>query len=466
MCFEKKKNGEDWVECNAEPINQTTDFTDEPPSDPNEYSWFVQPVLGQQEGPPTQVVQLAPGQSNPPYFVMPFIGDNRFYKTAIADLDGDGTLDWVVKQPIESIDPYVDFWVPSGDTYKIEAYANDGTPLWQHDLGWSIEMGIWYSPYIAKDLDGDQQAEVILKTGEGDPRDADGKVTSGPEYLTVLNGKTGALIAQTNWPSRDGLGGYNFASRNQIGVAYLDGVIPHIIVERGTYWYMKVLAYRLDGNTLTEVWHWDNLVGAPEDLKGQGAHWMLAADLDADGFDEVILGSLVLDHDGTPLWTTGLRHPDYVYLSDLDPNRPGWEIYYAVETPQAANGMCMVDAATGEILWGFTEATTHIHFGFCGDITANHDGSECYGGERDDVAKRWLWSADGEILSNETFGATATSIGYWDADRQKELLGDHKITKYQGDILATALYGNINQVADIVGDWREEIIVFTNAALG
>jgi rhamnogalacturonan endolyase len=79
---------------------------------------------------------------------------------------------------------------------QLEAYRGDGTFLWRHDLGWSIEQGIWYSPYVVYDLDGDGRAEVALKTGEGDPRDADGRVQTGPEYLTILDGQTGKPIAQ------------------------------------------------------------------------------------------------------------------------------------------------------------------------------------------------------------------------------------------------------------------------------
>ncbi|MGI6355594.1 MAG: hypothetical protein ACOX6W_10935 [Lentisphaeria bacterium] len=94
-------------------------------------------------------------------------------------------------------------WYKSPDTYKLEAFLGDGTRLWTRDLGWSIERGMWYSPYIVYDFNGDGKAEVAVKMGEGDPRDEDGRVTSGPEWLVILDGMTGEDIARAPWPSRE-----------------------------------------------------------------------------------------------------------------------------------------------------------------------------------------------------------------------------------------------------------------------
>ena len=86
---------------------------------------------------------------------------------------------------------------------------------------------------------------------------------------------------------------------------------------------------------------------------GQGGHWTYAADIDEDRKDEVILGSCALDHNGKELWTTGLGHSDGAYVGDLIPDNPGLEIFYLIEaTRPDGNGMCMVDARTGKIIWG------------------------------------------------------------------------------------------------------------------
>jgi len=446
------------VRLNTEPIRQTTDFLD--PSAPAggmlEYS--VRPLLngveGQAESAATRAVEKWRG-----YFGIPLLGDYTFQKVGIADLDGDGRLDFVIKQPADNIDPYEKFWQRSPGTYKLEAYRHDGKPLWQYDMGFSIERGIWYSPYIAYDLDGDGKAEVACKAGEGDPRDKDGRVQGGPEYLVILDGSTGKERARTDWIPRDLFRseGYNLSSRNQLCVAYLDGKTPCLIVLRGTYGLMVAVAYEFHDNRLRELWRWDNK-GLGRSYRGQGAHWTQACDLDGDGRDEVILGSCTLGSNGDVLWCTGLGHPDHAYIGKLDPSRPGLQIYYGVETHQPKNAMCMVDAKTGSILWGHNEPTIHIHSsGLASDLDPAHPGAECYSGERDDKTKRWLRTCAGEVLSTEDMGL-APRAAYRDASPQRALIRGRKITKYKGAALEPPLEGQIVAVADILGDWREELI--------
>ncbi|NQT13145.1 MAG: silent information regulator protein Sir2, partial [Planctomycetes bacterium] len=346
------------------------------------------------------------------------------------------------------------------------AYLDDGTFLWRHDLGWSIERGIWYSPYLVYDLDGNGKAEVAVKTGKGDPRDEDGRVQTGPEYLTVLDGQTGRPLTQIDWPSRELFKEtsrpYNYASRNQLGVAYLDGKRPYLIVERGTYNTIVLIAYRFQDGKLAEHWRWDNRKLGRE-YQGQGAHWMHTADVDGDGRDEVLIGSAVIDDDGSPLWTTGLGHPDHFYLGDLDPTRPGLEIYYGIESRRKErNGMCLVEAATGKILWGHEGYTRHVHGqGMCGDIDARYPGVECYSADTDSE-KRFAWArlrtAQGEVISEENLGGFSPRTVYWDADPQRELFRSHRISKYGGPEIPPRIEGGLAAVADILGDWREEII--------
>lgn len=447
------------------PLESTTYFVDEQPIAGETNAYFVRPVLAGEEGPPSKTVEVdLTGPSA--YVSIPLDGDHTFQKLGIADLDGDGSLDFVIKQPNANIDPYEHYWKPSPDTYKLEAYRSDGEFLWRYDLGWAIERGIWYSPYVVYDLDGDGRAEVAVKTGEGDPRDEDGRVSSGPEYLTILDGATGREVTQVDWPSRDGFGeglrGYNYASRNQLGVAYLDGKRPYLIVERGTYNLIKVEAYRFTDGELELHWKWDN---RDEDRKywGQGAHWLHAADVDGDGCQEVILGSAVLDDDGTALWSTGLGHPDHCYVGDIDPQRPGLEIYYGIETRRPdGNGMCLVDAATGEILWGYDDFTRHVHScGMCSDIDARYPGAECYSADTDSEKKfAWakLWSCQGEVISEENISGFGPRTAYWDADLQRELILGRTIKEWQGEKLPPRLEGSYIATIDALGDWREEII--------
>ncbi|GAB6165704.1 rhamnogalacturonan lyase [Thermostilla marina] len=444
------------------PVRDVTYFVDRTAERGQRYGYFVQPVVGNTPGEASKQAFVTPTGETDAYVSIPVQGDYTFQKIGIADLDGDKALDFVIKQPNSNIDPYEKYWQPSPDTYKLEAYRSDGTFLWRFDLGWAIERGIWYSPYVVYDLDGDGKAEVAVKTGEGDPRDADGRVQSGPEYLSILDGRSGKIVAQTDWPPREEMGGYNYASRNQLGVAYLDGKNPYLIVERGTYKVIIVRAYRFADGKLHLVWEWDNR-NAGAAYSGQGAHWMHADDVDGDGKQEVVLGSAVLDDDGKELWSTGLGHPDHVYVGEIDPDRPGLEIYYGLERrQQEGNGMCLVEAATGKILWGYRGYTRHVHsFGMCSDIDPRYKGAECYSADTDEQKKyAWsrLWSCKGEVISEANISGFGPRTAYWDADPYRELIIGHTIQKWLGEPMPPKLEGSYVATIDLLGDWREEII--------
>ena len=90
--------------------------------------------------------------------------------------------------------------------------------LWSKDLGQGIEPGVWYSPFIAYDFNGDGKAEIALKTApETTKRNEKGRVDSGEEYLSVWDGMTGKEIARVDWPERNGrYGNLVRQNRNQM----------------------------------------------------------------------------------------------------------------------------------------------------------------------------------------------------------------------------------------------------------
>jgi rhamnogalacturonan endolyase len=383
-------------------------------------------------------------------------GHYRAQKVGLADFDGDGQLDYLVKQPDFNTDPYQQpgYWKKSEDTYKLEAYRHDGTFLWRYDMGWAIEEGIWYSPIVVYDLDGDGRAEVFCKAGEGDPREPTGHVKSGPEFLVVLDGLTGRVTRKFPWPSREGFDDYNYYSRNLLGIAYLDGQRPHLIVERGTYKIIKVETY---APSFTKLWSWQ-ASGPYENYRGQGMHGLHAADVDDDGRDELVLGSALLDDDGRPLWNRGVGHPDACYVADIDPARPGLEIFYGIEPRQRSNAVCLVEARTGKLIWGNPEPTVHVHSqGMVGDIDPNHPGLECYAGEAKGGTNYWLYSAQGQRLSDQSLGELSPKAVYWLDGPTKVLVVGGKMLRYPSQTLRT-LEGRIVAIADCLGDWREELI--------
>jgi rhamnogalacturonan endolyase len=441
---------------NENPISDTTDLLDRSAQREGTCRYILRSVIGGKERDEDEV-EIGPfgKPEGLAYIRVPFQGSYRAQKVALGDLDGDGEIEFVIKQPDFNVDPYQHpgYWKPSREPYKLEAYKLDGRMMWRYDMGWAIEEGIWYSPYVVYDLDGDGKAEVYTKAGEGDPRDPDHRVTSGPEYLVKIDGETGEVVARIPWLSREGFKSYNFYCRNFLAVAYLDGVNPYLIVERGTYGLIKIAAYDAD---LSQVWYFE-ASGEHSRYRGQGAHGLTVADTDEDGRDELVIGSAVIDHDGRPIWTTGLGHPDVMYVADIDPDRPGLEIFYGIEPRHERNSVCLVDARTGEIIWGYDGPTKHVHGqGMVGDIDPDYPGMECYASESDG-SRSWLYSAKGELISDERMGGTTPRAVWWDADPYKELFYGGKLRKYKGEELG-GIEGRLLAIADVLGDWREEII--------
>ncbi|NOY81334.1 MAG: hypothetical protein GXP31_10060 [Kiritimatiellaeota bacterium] len=457
----RRTNGRPERRLNPAPVRQTTDFIDaDPPPEPAKVVYSVRPAGGA-GGPSGRAVPIPAAET--PYIRIPLKDpDETFQKVGIADLDGDGQYDYVIKQPNTNVDPWSKVWYASKEPYKIEAYRHDGVFLWRRDLGWAIETGIWYSPMIVFDLDGDGRAEVMVKVGEGDPRAPDGKVASGPEWLAVWDGMTGKELARVPWPSREGFGSYNHASRNQLAVAYLDGKTPCVLALRGTYGRMKVEAWQFHNGKLEALWKYDN---EPYGARywGQGAHFTLAADLDRDGRDEIVLGSAVLDDNGVPLWSTGRGHPDHVYLGDIDPGYPGWEVNYGMETAQRRGGIGLLEAGSGNPIWAMEDPNRHVHGkGMCADIDPLRPGLECYGADADGhkrTDRRWLFAADGTLLRRGRDCPWGFSVrtAFWDADLQKEIVSG-RIMDYQGQAPWDRIEGRIVLIADVLGDWREEIV--------
>lgn len=390
-----------------------------------------------------------------PYISVPLNGNYDFQKVGIADLDGDGSYEYVIKQPNFNTDPYQrpGYWKRSPTTYKLEAYRLDGTMIWRYDMGWAIEAGIWYSPWIVYDVDGDGKAEVYCKAGVGDPREEAGHVESGPEYLVKIDGETGKVVAKTDWLSREGFFKYNYYCRNFLTVAYLDGSKPSLIMQRGTYNLIKTQAMDKD---FKRIWYWES-TQEKEKYRSQSAHGLITADVDGDGRDELVIGSAVLDDNGKGLWTSEMGHPDICYVADIDPTNPGLEIFYGIEPRRQTDAICVLDAKTGRKLWTHKEPTRHVHGqGMVGDVLADSPGMEVFAGERD-LKKRWLYSAKGKLIEFHESGSLSPRAVWWDADPQKEVVVSGAVRDWGKDAIQP-IQGRVIAVVDCLGDHREEVI--------
>jgi rhamnogalacturonan endolyase len=440
------------------PGYRQTDFFDGKPARHGSLYTLYTGRLSKQEA----TVRFQPSRSPKPYLSIPLGGDYDFQQVGVGDLDGDGALEYIIKQPNFNTDPYQQpgYWKRSTTTYKLEAYRLDGTMLWRYDMGWSIEAGIWYSPWVVYDVDGDDKAEVYCKAGEGDPRDEKGLVQTGPEYLVKLDGVTGRVVTKVPWLSREGYPDYNYYCRNFLAVAYLDGKTPSLIMQRGTYNLIKAQALDKD---LQQIWYWDS-TREKKKYAGQGSHGLMAADVDNDGRDELVLGAAVLDETGKGLWTLEMGHPDVCYVADIDPGNPGLEIFYGIEPRRPTGGLCVVDAATGRKLWTHPEPTQHVHGqGLAADLLAEHPGMEVWAGERD-LPKRWLYTASGKLIETRDKTSLSPRPVWWDADPLKEVVLDGAVRKWNGPALQP-IQGRVVAVLDCLGDPREEVITCVKGEL-
>ncbi|MEM4788361.1 MAG: rhamnogalacturonan lyase [Ignisphaera sp.] len=423
---------------------------------------------------------------------------------AIGDLDGDGEYEIVVKRGNQGLDPAFKVYpihMPI-ETYKLEAYKLDGTFLWRIDLGPNIRPGIWYSPFIVFDLDSDGKAEVVVKIGEGakfytkegeviDLGDINGdgvvnyvdelgRQTYGPEYFAVVEGSTGKPLAIAMWiPMRNWLfwgDDYgNRASRHMMAVAYLDGEKPSLIIARGIYTHIFVEAWNWRNKRLDKVWSFY----LPNPGVAKGGHNIRVADVDDDGKDEVIYGAIAIDHDGKLLWDSRLVHGDRFHVTDIDPSRPGLEIFYVQEFADIKEkkkpGIAMVDAKTGEIIWSISGpgvSDVDVDQAVCADIDPRYPGLECWasygaphGGKGAFIG---LFNAKGEVIGPPP--PLCNMAIWWDGDLLREHMDiayglvfinkwNYEKQKFEplfiGDCMGyrtPAFYG------DILGDWREEII--------
>ena len=322
---------------------------------------------------------------------------------------------------------------------------------------------------IVYDFDGDGKAEVALKTGEGDPRGESDRVLTGPEYCSVWNGETGEEITKVDWIPRGNISDWgdtsgNRASRHMMGVAYLDGKTPSLLVIRGIYGLMKMDAWYLHDKQLHKVWSWSNQTSGWK-YQGQGQHNIHVADIDGDGCDEILNGSIAIDNDGRIMWSTGLGHGDRFYITDVDPERPGLEVWYSYEDPHPQNGVSLWDARTGELIFGTREETrdNQIRFVFTADIDPSIPGMECWG-------DKFFFSAKGKNLGSPA--PPDNEPIWWDGDLLREMIrgGDFQspeisIFKYKGPTLTSGIEGRIIMMADILGDWREELITYVRGEL-
>jgi hypothetical protein len=490
--FNLYRNG---VKINASLITTSTNYTDTQGTNSSAYT--VKTVLNGVEQDESENVPVWAQQYKTLNLRRPAGGSNSSGSYAYTpndcsagDVDGDGKYEIIVKwDPSNAKDNSQEGY--TGNVY-LDCYKMDGTFLWRIDLGKNIRAGAHYTQFMVYDLDGDGKAELVCKTAPGtvdgkgknvlmgsdspaaDYRNSSGYVLSGPEYLTVFEGLTGGEIHTVAYnPPRGTVSAWGDNYGNRVDrflacIAYLDGVHPSVVMCRGYYTRSTLVAYDFKDGKLAERWY-HNSDRSGQGAFGEGYHNISVADADGDGYDEIIYGSACIDHDGKLLYRKGFGHGDAMHVSDMDPGRSGLEGWFIHEDKASAYGFELRDLKTGQVIFG-EKTGTDVGRGLAADIDAKHPGFE-------------MWSAGSSNVYNCKAQAISTnkpSVNfriYWDGDLQDELLDGTKLDKWNGNgtsrLFTAYNYSNAKEVngtkanpclsADILGDWREEMIFFDSA---
>ncbi|MFI6632381.1 rhamnogalacturonan lyase [Nonomuraea fuscirosea] len=396
---------------------------------------------------------------------------------SVGDMDGDGTYELVLKwDPSNAKDNSQSGY--TGNVF-VDAYRLDGTRLWRIDLGRNIRAGAHYTQFQVYDYDGDGRAEVAMKTADGtrdgrgavigsssaDHRNSSGYVLSGPEYLTMFSGQTGAALSTVAYdPPRGTVSSWgdnygNRVDRFLAGTAYLDGERPSLIMARGYYTRSVIAAWDFRNGSLTKRWTFDSN-SAGSQYAGQGSHSLSVGDIDRDGRDEIVYGAMAVNDNGSGMWSTRTGHGDAQHLGDFDPARAGLE-YFKVSESTSQPGSLYIDPGNGSILWSTASGSDNGR-GVAGDISTVR------------VAGEFWSAADGNLRSvtGNNAGRKPSSVNFlawWDGDPVRELLDQTRIDKYGTGsdtrlLTASGVHSNNGTKAtpslsaDLFGDWREEVV--------
>ncbi len=497
-------NNQKKIKLNNLPILKTTDFVDKAAPADKSCKYELTPVVnGKEINSESNTFVCQPNNYISVSLQKPADGTTKDGKVnysyvaddaSVGDLDGDGDLEIVQKWVAEGKGKS-DYWGPM----LYDAYEMDGTLLWRINLGINCKS----DGFLVYDVDGDGCAELVTRTGDGTTSargeivgdaTADwvakggivkGFVMDGPEYFTIFDGKSGGIRATQEYaPTRyplDGWGGKggngandkigNRANKFLAAIAYLDGKKPSIIFTRGYFGRTVIVAWDYANGKISQRWIFDSGISYPpytdaSPFSGMGNHNLTVADVDADGRDEIVFGSMVVDDNGKGLFSTGFRHGDALHVGDFDLNNPGLEVFGPHENeggPFDSWGVTMYAARDGKPLFALGDKED-VGRGVSADVDPRNPGAENWGG------RGGLRDCAGKTISQKAPCSMNFTI-YWDADAQSELLDKNHIDKWNWKeercerLLQDTLCSSNNGTkavpcfsGDILGDWREEVI--------
>ncbi|KAJ3547567.1 hypothetical protein NM208_g1456 [Fusarium decemcellulare] len=394
----------------------------------------------------------------------------------VGDLDGDGEWDFVIDR--------------HSTQQSIEAYTSNGTFLWEVKLGSgsenqdnispgpsTIDVGHWDGVTVF-DFDSDGLAEVAIRISNGVTFGDGKKFTKGEDddrqFIAVLNGRTGALRASAALPTKyvsDGPMG------SRLGAGFLDGKTPHLVAymknrREDKNFNMLITSWTFDGKALKEQWTWDRGTKYSEYPDGHNSRFL---DVNGDGIDEVCEIGFCLNGDGTVRYTLnkqGVVHGDRWHIAKMDPSRSGLQGYGIQQNNENLLYDYYYDADDGKIIWKHSgDEVIDLGRGMVGDIDPTHPGMEVWS-----TAGGLYNAKENKLLESDTELRPWPHLGiWWDGDVLMELFNDGKIEKWNWEeptpsnsvprITHVNKFGGVlngrnpNLIGDILGDWREEVIV-------
>src|SRR5688572_11382325 len=489
----RSSNGGTAMLLNGTPLTSSTNFVDTSAPGTQSNAYFVRPVLNGVEQAASAAFTLPANAPTRQYLEIPLqipaggttpSGEAYTYTAndlSVGDLDGDGELEYVLKwEPTNAKDNSQAGY--TGNVF-LDGYELNGTRMWRIDLGRNIRAGAHYTQFQVYDFDGDGRAEVMCKTADAtrsgtgqvigsstaDHRNSSGYILAGPEFLTVFNGQTGAILATTNYvPGRGNVGDWGDTYGNRVdrflaGVAYLDGQRPSAIFTRGYYTRAVIAAWDYRNGSLTQRWVLDSNNASA--LFGQGNHNLSIADVDNDGRQEIIFGSATVNDNGTLMYASGLGHGDALHVGDFDTSRAGLEIWDIHESSNQP-GADLRSASNGARIFA-TPNNNGVEGpgrGVAADIWSGNAGAEYWGAGPN---MTFLRNAAGANIGRNP--GSANHLAWWDADTVRELVDGNHVDKYgtssdtrlltaDGTTTNNGTKSNPALSGDIFGDWREEVI--------
>ena len=317
-----------------------------------------------------------------------------------------------------------------------------------------------------------------------------GRILDGPEYISVFNGQTGAVMDTKPYiPERGNMRAWgddhaNRSERYLAAVAYLDGRHASGIFCRGYYTRTVIAAWDWDGHTLNNRWTFDTNEPEWSSYAGQGNHNLRVADVDGDGCDEITYGSMAVDNDGRGLYNTGMGHGDAIHLTAFDPTTDRLQVWDCHENRR--DGSDFRDAMTGRVIFQI-KSPEDVGRCMAADIDPTNPGVEMWSSESGGIR-----NIRGELVSpthpergddggdNNALRVGGTRIPtnfgiWWDGDLLREMLDHETVSKYDwttgrmqtlqhfdGVRFNNGTKSNPCLCADILGDWREEVLARDN----